>query len=283
MTKPYPRLSLSAGKPLDVSILCGDWTNADRTGAGGILGLTVTKDDGGLWVRGLGLANPVAYDWPRVRASTYAPDPTSGEAWSFLTEYDFGFMRTVISAYSKLNIMVVTTYNTFYDGSERADYWTREFFHRRVLAAPPASTPPPPGISRGRDQRATAYRPVDPVSMIGRWVNFDRETPGITAITVSGNADRLVGVVDELGPRGVRRWPELPVYVMADNTGGGRAIGFLATGDLFGEGSEGPRFGTAAAYLNRGLLTLDTHLTNVDGQAHSMARAHLHLAEEATA
>jgi hypothetical protein len=284
MTKPYPKLSLPVGRPLDVSALCGDWVNSDRSGAAGMLGLTVSEDDGGLWVRGLGMAKPVAYAWDRVRAGSYAPNPTSGQAWSFLADYDFGFMRTVISAYCKLGILITTTYNTFSDGSERTDYWTREFFHRRSLVGPPPSTPPPSGISRDRDRRAAAaHGHVDTATMIGRWLNFDRDSPGITEVTVQGTADRLAIVVGELGPDGLRRWPELPVYAMAENTGGGPAIGFVATGDLFGERSQGPHVGTLCAYLNRGLLTIDAHLADVDGQAHTMTRTHLHLAEEATA
>jgi len=284
MTRSFPKPSLSVGKPLDVSVLCGDWANTDRSGAGGMLGLTVTEDQGALWVRGVGMAKPVAYDWQRVRAGSYAPNPTSGQAWSFLADYDFGFMRTVISAYCKLDILITTTYNIFSDGSERTDYWTREFFHRRLLAEPPSSTTPPPSISRDRDRRAaTTHGHVDPATMIGRWVNFDRTSPGITEVTVAGTTDHLAVVVGELGPHGLRRWPELPVFAMAENTGGGPAIGFVATGDLFGERSEGPHAGTLCAYLNRGLLTVDAHLADVHGQAHTMTRTHLHLAEEATA
>lgn len=282
MTKSYPKLVLPTGKPLDVSTLCGDWANTDRSGAAGMLGLTLTDDDGSLWLRGLGLAKPTAYTWQRVRAGSYAQNPTSDQAWSFLADYDFGFMRTVVSAYCKLGIMIITTYNMFADGSERADYWTREFFHRRLLGAP-SSTSPPPGISRGRDQRpAAAPRRVDPVTMIGHWVNFDRDAHGMAGATVREDAGRLAIVIEELGPQGVRRWPELPVFAMAENTGGGPAIGFVASGDLFGEQSDGPHLGTLCAYLNRGLLTIDTHVADVRGQINVMTRTHLHLAEEAT-
>jgi hypothetical protein len=57
--------------------------NSDHSGAAGMLGLTVTEDDGGLWVR-------VAWhgEAGRVRLGP----------GSCLADYDFGFMRTVISA-----------------------------------------------------------------------------------------------------------------------------------------------------------------------------------------
>lgn len=281
MTKSSPKLSLPAGKPLDVSALCGDWSNTDRGNAGGMLGLTVTEDEGSLWLRGLGMAKPAAYAWDRVRASSYAPAPTSSRAWSLLADYDFGFMRTVVSTYHKLGILIATTYNLFGDGSERTDYWTREFFHRRLLG-PPSTTTAPPGISRARDRREdTVHGPIDAATLIGRWVNFDRESLGITGVTVWRDPGRLVVAIDELGPDGARRWPELPGFAMAESTGGGPAIGFLATGDLFGERSEGPHLGTLCAYLNRGLLTVDAHLADVGGRTNVMTRTHLHLAEDA--
>jgi hypothetical protein len=281
MMKSYPKLALPAGRPLRSSGMCGDWRNTDRTGAGGILELSVTEDEATLTVRGLGQARPAPYAWHRVHAASYAADPSSSEAWSFLADYDFGFMRTIVSTYHKLGILIATTYNIFSDGSERTDYWTREFFHRRVGAAPEATTPPV-GISRARDRRdGAAHGQIDSATMIGRWVNFDRDARGIVGVTVRAHADRLAVAIDALGPDGVRRWPELPGFAMADNTGGGPAIGFVATGDLFGERSEGPHLATLCAYLNRGLLTIDAHLADLRGPTNVMTRTHLHLAEDA--
>jgi hypothetical protein len=295
MTKSNPSLVLPTGRPLHVSGLCGDWRTTDRTGAGGLHELTVTEHEGSLWVRGLGMAKPAAYAWHRVRAGSYAQDPTSSQAWSFLADYDFGFMRTTISGYHKLGILIATTYNIFRDDRTRADYWTREFFHRRLLADPTPSPTPPPGITRARDRRvAPERRPLDPTgqlpsrltslvdtaSLIGRWVNFDPTSPGITGVTIRAGTDQLTVEIDALGPDGIRRWPELQGVAMADHTGGGPAVGFLATGALFAERSEGPHVGTLCAYLNRGLLTIDAHLTDVHRPANVMIRTHLYLAEE---
>src|SRR5882757_3973614 len=182
MTRSYPNLALFAGKPLQISPLCGDWLNADRNGAPGMLGVTLSEQEGSLWVRGLGMAKPVGYAWSRVRTPSFAPDPASRTAWGFLVDYDFGFMRTIIAGYYKTSVLVATTYNTFQDGSERTAYWTREFFHRRMLAEP-TTTAPPHGVSRDRDQGTVPGR-VDPAPMLGRWVNFDREAPAITGATV---------------------------------------------------------------------------------------------------
>ena len=118
--------------------------------------------------------------------------------------------------------------------------------------------------------------------MIGRWVNFDREAPDITGVTVRADGDRLAISIDQAGRGGVRQWPALPGVAMAERTSGGPAIGFLAMGDLFAEQGDGPHGGALCAYLNRGLLTIDTYVTDVRTSANVMTRVHLHLAEGAT-
>jgi hypothetical protein len=246
-----------------------------------MLGITLTEQEGGLWVRGLGLAKPVAYAWPRIRTPSFAPDLASSEAWGFLVDYDFGFIRTIIAGYYKTSVLVATTYNTFQDGSERTAYWTREFFHRRLLAEPPM-TVAPRDVSRDRDRsQGAAPGRIDTATMIGRWVNFDREAPDITGVTVRADGDRLTISVDQAVHDGIRHWPALPGTAMAERTNGGPAVGFLAMGDLFAGQGNGPHCGALCAYLNRGLLTIDTYVTDVRKSANVMSRVHLHLAEGA--
>jgi hypothetical protein len=268
--------------------MCGDWLNADR-GVPGMLGVTLSEQEGSLWVRGLGMASPLGYAWPRVRTPSFAPGPTSNQAWGYLVDYDFGFMRTIVAGYYKTSVLVATTYNTFHDGSGRTAYWTREFFHRRMLAEPP-TTAAPRGITRDRDRsQGTAHGHVDPAPMIGRWVNFDCEGPDITGVTVRADGDRLAISIDDRGlppggsgAEGRRHWPALSGVAMAERTSGGPAIGFLAMGDLFAEQGDGPHAGALCAYLNRGLLTIDTYVTDVRTSINVMTRVHLHLAEGAT-
>lgn len=284
MTRSYPDLALSTGKPLQISQFCGDWLNADRTGACGMLGVTLTEQEGSLWVRGLGMAKPAGYVWPRVHSPSYAPDPASNQAWGFLVDYDFGFLRTIIAGYYKTSVLVATTYNTFQDGSGRTPYWTREFFHRRMAAEQP-TTPVPRDISRDRDRSegtpSGRVGGVDPSTMIGRWVNFDREGPEITGVTVQADGNRLA-VSIESARDGGRHWPALAGVALAERPDGGTAIGFFAMGDLFAEQGDGPHAGALCAYLNRGLLTIDTYVTDVRKTANVMTRVHLHLADGAT-
>lgn len=281
MTRSYPNLALTAGKQLQVSPFCGDWLNADRSGACGMLGVTLTEQEGGLWVRGLGNAKPGGYAWPRVHTPSFAQDPASNQAWGFLVDYDFGFLRTIVAGYYKTSVLVATTYNTFQDGSGRTPYWTREFFHRRALAEPP-TTALPRDITRDRDRsQGTGPGRTDPAPMLGRWDNFDRETPEITGATVRADGDRLAVSLEQSSRDGVRHWPALPGIAMSERTTGGQAIGFLAMGDLFPAHGDGPHAGALCAYLNRGLLTIDTYVTDIRKSVNVMTRVHLHLAEEA--
>jgi hypothetical protein len=282
MTRSYTNVALFVTKPLQISPLCGDWLNADRSGACGMLGVTLAEQEGSLWVRGLGMAKPVGYAWHRVHTPSFAPDLASNHAWGFLVDYDFGFLRTIIAGYYKTSVLVATTYNTFQDSSGRTPYWTREFFHRRTLAEP-RTTAPPPDVSRDRDRsQGAAPGQVDPATMIGRWVNFDREAPEITGVTVRADGDRLAVSVEQFARGGVRHWPALPGIAMAERPQGGPAIGFLATGDLCAKQGDGPHAGALCAYLNRGLLTIDTYITDVRKSANVMTRVHLHRDEGAT-
>lgn len=281
MTRSYPNLALSAGKPLQISAFCGDWSNADQSGACGMLGITLTEQEDSLWVHGLGNAKPVAYAWHRVRTPSFAPDPASNQAWGFLVDYDFGFLRTIVAGYYKTSVLVATTYNTFQDDSGRTPYWTREFFHRRMTAAPP-TTPPPRDATRDRDRsHGAASGHVDAAPMIGRWVNFDRDAPDVIAVTVRADGDRLWVAVDQAARDGVRHWPALSAIAMAERPHGGPAIGFLAMGDLCAAQGDGPHAGALCAYLNRGLLTIDTYVTDTRKSTNVMTRVHLHLTEGA--
>jgi hypothetical protein len=108
-----------------ITPLLGDWLSTEGRSSPGIARLEVREHDGAVWVRAIGGGSR---DWGEVPAVLYT---TLGVPASALTAvFDLGFVRTVVSAHHKGGILVVTTSNVFQDGSSRADYWTREFFHR---------------------------------------------------------------------------------------------------------------------------------------------------------
>jgi hypothetical protein len=119
--------------PLDVSGLCFSWLNTDGGSSGGTLRLVVSEAGGGLRVHGFGAGREVGeepFDWGEVAATPLAQDAAGERAWAFTCRFDFGFMRTEIAAYGKEGILIAASFNAFADGDPRADYWTREFFHR---------------------------------------------------------------------------------------------------------------------------------------------------------
>ena len=124
----------SAGHPgaeLDLSGLTGGWLNTDGGDSGGVLRFDVADRDGGLYVRATGVGG---YEWEEVEAQAFAPTVADGHAWAFNCRFEFpGGAATDASAYNKQGILVAAIFTTFGDGGTRADYWTREFFHREKV------------------------------------------------------------------------------------------------------------------------------------------------------
>lgn len=118
---------------LDVSQIAGSWLNTDRGRTGGTLRLVVTEAADGLVVGGYGIpAGPDGepFEWPDTTATPLAQGVDGTKAWAFNCRFDHGFKTTDIAAYGKEGILIAASFNRFRDGSDRADYWTREFFNR---------------------------------------------------------------------------------------------------------------------------------------------------------
>jgi hypothetical protein len=113
----------------ELTSLLGTWYATDKA-ATGIVKLVLSSHDGQLLVRAYGAEVPEPYDWGEVPATAYGADVTATEAMAFSAEYDFGFLTSFLAAYGKQGILVLDTFNTFKDASGRANYFSREFFHR---------------------------------------------------------------------------------------------------------------------------------------------------------
>ncbi|MFF4695070.1 hypothetical protein [Streptomyces chattanoogensis] len=260
--------------------LLGDWLSTDGPTSSGFARLTVGGHGGSVRVRAFVGGDPAPRDWCDAPAVLHT---TLGVARSALTAaFDLGFLRTVVSAHHKGGILVVTTSNVFRETDERtrADYWTREFFHRSHGRFAPSGLD---GAGTGRaDDRPKATRPVaalDVAPLVGSWINFDRATTGIVHAEVAELQGRLTVRLQEADGSD---WGALPVIPLAADTAGGRAIGFRAEPELGPE--HGSRQIYLCSYLNRGLLTIDVHAaTPGDPSANVMYRAHFHRTEEQSA
>jgi hypothetical protein len=122
----------------DVSALLGDWLNTDRGAVSkGPLRLTVVSRGTGLAVRAFGspatdsrFTGRQPRDWGEVPAVVYTAPGAPTVAWSFSAVHELGGLRTVLSAYHKTGILVVTASSVPLDGGGRPGEWTRSFFHR---------------------------------------------------------------------------------------------------------------------------------------------------------
>jgi hypothetical protein len=122
----------SGGTPpgeVDPSPMFGTWHNTDKQTAG-VVRMVLAESGGRFTVRAWGAGEAELFDWGEIAATAHAAGVDSREGMAFSAVYDFGFVETILAAYTKSGILVLDTFNTFKDGSGRANYFTREFFHR---------------------------------------------------------------------------------------------------------------------------------------------------------
>lgn len=114
---------------IDVAPLLGTWWATDKA-TDSVVKLDLADRAGSFVVHAFGACTPAPCDWGERPAVPYAATVGSRDAMAFSAVYDFGFMETLLAAYMKGGILVLDTFNSFKDGSGRANYFTREFFHR---------------------------------------------------------------------------------------------------------------------------------------------------------
>jgi len=280
------RQDLAAGPPpdapLDMEPLTGVWVGADRRSMS-VDAIDITARDGACRLRAAGGDSSGPRDWGVVDATVYAAGVGGAVAIGATTRYDFGFLETTLTGFTKSGILILCTYNRWKDGSARADYFTREFLYRRFHRGgrPPAAGIVSGGTTRGLDRlqdeagiasgRAPTHG-VDPAPVAGRFLSCDRETSGFTEVTVTP-ADRHIdltlraagGVASDPG-----RLVAMRGLAFGDRVEGGPAAGFLAESE-----SSFQRL-VLAAYLTKGLLAIDTYSTFVDGSGRRPYRARDH-------
>lgn len=114
---------------VDPSPMFGTWHNTDKKTAG-VVRMVLAESNGRFTVRAWGAGEAELFDWGEAAATAHAAGVGSREGMAFSAVYDFGFVEVILAAYTKSGILVLDTFNTFKDGSGRANYFTREFFHR---------------------------------------------------------------------------------------------------------------------------------------------------------
>jgi len=281
------RQDLPAGPPpadasLDLEPLAGLWVGADRRSMSVDAIDIATRDDACL-LRAAGGDSSGPRDWGVVDATVYAPDVGGAAAIGVTARYDFGFLETTLTGFTKSGILILCTYNRWKDGSARADYFTREFLYRRFRRGgrPPAAGIVSGGATRGLDRPPdeagaasvqVSSQIVDPAPVAGRFLSCDRATSGFAEVTITP-ADRHL----DLTLRAAAGFASDPGRLVAmrgiafgERVEGGPAAGFLAESE-----SSFQRL-LLAAYLTKGLLAIDTYSTFRDGSGRRPYRARDH-------
>jgi hypothetical protein len=120
--------------PVENSPFVGAWlsTNSETRG---IAKLTISDGDRGLVIRAFGAYGSSLCDWGEAVGAVFADGPASTKGLAFAASYDFGFKETTLQAKVKKGVLVVANFNRFKDGSNRSNYFSREFFYRDPAAA----------------------------------------------------------------------------------------------------------------------------------------------------
>lgn len=124
-----PRTTLN-GHGLRLDNLPGIWLNTD-SGTRGIVKVVTAVNGSELTVRTFGAGDPDLIDWGEVEADyIYALSLSSRVAAGFTARYHFDFAEIHLQANWNQGLLVLASFTSFKDGSDRSNYFSRDFFHR---------------------------------------------------------------------------------------------------------------------------------------------------------
>lgn len=119
---PYPAAQ-------DWQTALGEWFNFDR-GTKQVARVRIYVREGVLWMEAWGAGPSGELSWGAVPVETFTSGVGIAEIEGFTGLYDQGYKETRFCTNLKYGTLVIQTYNRFKDGSGRADYFIREFFHQ---------------------------------------------------------------------------------------------------------------------------------------------------------
>jgi hypothetical protein len=113
--------------PSALSALAGTWVNSNPDTTG-VARMVVTLADGNLSLRVYAIGPDGLIDWGSADVNLFMSSPSSQVATGFTCLYDFGFAETRLQAMILKGLIVLAQLHRFKDGSQRADYFVREYF-----------------------------------------------------------------------------------------------------------------------------------------------------------
>jgi hypothetical protein len=116
---------------IDMGDLQGTWKNAnERTGQFSRIKFSLNATQ--TLIQCFGKLDRGEQDWGTSDCELFSSNASSNEIEGFVSYYDFDFMEIKIVGNVKYGTMVIQSYNTFKDGSNRNNYFAREFFVKEI-------------------------------------------------------------------------------------------------------------------------------------------------------
>ena len=261
-----PGAGLAMSPPPNLADVIGCWFNTNAM-TGEIARLTISESDGRLLVNIEGAGTPDRIAWPEAPAIPYAAGLDSSEIAGFDAHFDLGFMETHLAANLKHGVLVLQSYNRFKDGSGRGSYFTREFFHQKVIHENSLTRTIP------RDEHAAYMMAADRASgvdhaasidsgdLVGFWKNTNRMTRVIRELSLAKSGDSYE--LNAFGAGAPRDWGKVAVAPHSGGVDAHDLAGFLAVYDF-----DFMRM-FLAANLNKGLLIIASYNAFRDGSGRS--------------
>jgi hypothetical protein len=111
----------------ETEALLGFWKNVNPK-TGQIARVEVIVSDDKISLHCFGKLEQGEKDWGIAPCELFSSNVGSPGIEGFICNFDFDFMQTRIAGNMKYGVMVIQSYNTFNDGSNRNNYFSREFF-----------------------------------------------------------------------------------------------------------------------------------------------------------
>jgi len=112
---------------MDLSPFVGKWDNT-KSGSGQLPYVELRTENGELYLKAFGADEDGLTEWGEVKCQVFSGNIHDGTAIAFTTGFTFDEIDVDITANVKLGVLVIQTYTTFKDGSQRLNFYAREFY-----------------------------------------------------------------------------------------------------------------------------------------------------------
>ncbi|HEX5082506.1 MAG TPA: hypothetical protein VFY40_10700 [Blastocatellia bacterium] len=275
-------ITKSESAETDLSKMVGVWVNSNPETTG-VARMVITQAGPRLSLRIYAIGPEGLVDWGSVDADVFTATPSSHGAVGFTCVYDFGFVETILQVMLVKGLIVLSQIHRFKDGSNRADYFVREFLAYepdwRMTQAPGFK----PGGQKESDRHMTqtlefklsghlnpalldsASKTLHADKLIGRWLNTNPETQGVAEIIIEDAGERFFVSAQGVGENGLIAWPRTEATALANLEDEGGQLAMAPAVDFdFG-------FMRAETHLrvNKGVLVMVTYYIFLDGSRRS--------------